>query len=163
MMVNNNQNEQVLELEVVTYNSAHTNGKSLTNEGTMVNNELKYELLTTNQPKGQHFVCHKTKCKWTSIILLLVLTIITCSILVGSGYTRHNKQESMVRNEGRAFISIRVRQLLYILVKSFKERDNDRSADEDLNHYSARRSYRPSNQLYKNNMGRGAYYVSISL
>ncbi len=147
----------------MTYNTAHDNGKSLTNEGTMVNNDLKYELLTTNQPKEQHFVGHKTKCKWTSIVLILVLTSTACSLLVASGYKRYNKHETKGINQGRMFISTQMHQLVYILVKSFKERDNERSTDEDLNHYSARRSFRPSNQAYKNNMGRGGYYVSISL
>jgi hypothetical protein len=162
-MANNNQIQQVAELEVVTYNSTHNNGTSVTNKGAIVNNQLKYDLLTTNQPKEQHFVGHKTKCKWTGIILILVCTIITCTLLVASGYKRYNQHQIMGNNQGRMLISIQMYQLVYILVKSFKERDNDRSADEDLNHYSARRSYRPSNQLYKNNMGRGAYYVSISL
>ena len=101
MMVNNNQNQQVEELEVVTYNGTENDGKPFTTEGTMIDNELKYELLTTNQSKQQHFVCHKTKCKWTSAVLLLVLTIITSSILVTVGYTRQNKHEIRSTNKVR--------------------------------------------------------------
>ena len=68
-----------------------------------MNNELEYQELIINQSKEQRFVCHKTKCEWTGIVLILVFTTTTCGILFVSGYKRHNKHEILTNNQGRMF------------------------------------------------------------
>ena len=60
MMINNHQNQEVAELEVVTYNTTQNDSESFTDEIAIVSNEIQYELLKINQQKEvalQKYVC----------------------------------------------------------------------------------------------------------
>ncbi len=70
MMINNHQNQEVAELELVTYNNTQNDSESFTEEVAMVSNEIQYELLKISQQKEE--VLQKYVCCFEIISILLL-------------------------------------------------------------------------------------------